>query len=118
MSSDINSRRSPGWILGDHAKDQRSQLDARRFSSNYGMFARERFPVQFEASPVPADDGLRLYDEEHFLPSRPEAAQENPKEPVRGFESGLRVSYFQNGGLLAEGEILKQQAVKRGPTTD
>ena len=54
---------------------------------------------------------LRLYDEERFLPSRPEAAQENPEEPVRGVESGLRVSSLQNGDLLAEGEILKQQAI-------
>jgi len=71
----MNPRCAPGAILGDHAEDQFPKLLARRLSSDYGMFAREPFPVQPESGPVPADNRIRLYDDKRLLPSRPESAQ-------------------------------------------
>ena len=39
-------------------------------------------PVEPETSAVPADDGLRLYDDEDLIPARPTAAQAGPEKSV------------------------------------
>jgi len=48
------------------------------------------FPVQLEASSMPANESLRLNEGQGSLPSRPEVPQHNPKESVGAGKSWPR----------------------------
>jgi hypothetical protein len=43
------------------------------------------------------------------LPCWPQPTQEHPEEPVVSSEPRLRVSFPQNGELLAQGQVFKKQ---------
>jgi len=44
----IDARRTPGWVLCDHAEDEIAQFPADAFSSNAGLMPRKPRPIQFE----------------------------------------------------------------------
>ncbi len=73
----VDARRSPGGVLGDHAEDQYAQFLARWPSPNTGTLPRDPFPIELESGAMPADDRLRLDDEERLLPAGPEPAEAN-----------------------------------------
>ncbi len=57
---------------------------------------------------MPANDSIRLDDGEGLGPTAPEAAQQDPEEPVGGTDVGGS-STGQGDELLAEGQILDHQ---------
>ena len=57
---------------------------------------------------VPADDSIRLDDGEGLGPTAPEAAQQDPEEPVGGTDDRTPPR-GQRGELLAEGQVLDHQ---------
>jgi len=69
----MNTWRAPGGILGNHVKDEVAQFPAQAFSSRTGPVPREPFPVKLEASSMPANDSLRLHEDQGSLPESFEA---------------------------------------------
>ncbi len=104
----MDPRRTPGAILGYHTEDQLTQFRARRLSSNYGMFAREPFPIHLEAGTMPTHDSVWLDQDQNLSPSRPQPAQYNPKESVGSGKSWLRMAPRHDRELLPEGKILQK----------
>ena len=56
---------------------------------------------------MPTDHGLRLHDDQNIRPSRPNAPQSGPEEPVETVEGWSRPFSFEDGNLLAKREYLK-----------
>lgn len=61
-------------------------------------------PVETETGAVPADDSLRLHEEENVGPARSKAAGSCPKESVPRVYSWARPFTFAHGDLLSKGE--------------
>ncbi len=64
---------------------------------------------------MPADDGLRLHQDQVGAPVSPESPQENPEDSILGSKPGLLGAPPQYRELLAEGQILQRQL---GPATE
>jgi hypothetical protein len=50
-----------------------------------------------------------MHNHESAFPAWPKPAEENPEEPVRGFEPRLRMPSLQGSKLLAQGQVFEQQ---------
>ena len=101
--------RSPCSVLRDHAENESTQLFGCWSSADANAFPRNPTPIQPEAGAMSADDRRRLDDKERLLPARPESAQDEPEQPVRHGETGLRMPLRKNSKLLPQSEILQQQ---------
>src|SRR6185437_7731563 len=62
---------------------------------------------------MPANNSLRLHDEKRLLPTGPEAAQENPKDAIKGSETRLRMPGCQDSELLPQGQVFEKQVPAR-----
>jgi hypothetical protein len=51
---------------------------------------------------MPADDGVRLHDDEHILPASPSLPQDGPEQPIQGAKGWLGSSPFEDRHLLAK----------------
>src|ERR1035441_3981337 len=109
----MNSRRAPGRVLGDHAEDQFAQFPAHALSSHAVPMPREPRPIQLESRPMPANDSLRLDENQCDLPSRPEPPQDHPEYFVGSGKPRLRAPMFQDGELLAKSQILQGEVAAR-----
>jgi hypothetical protein len=109
----MNARRTPGRVIGDHTEDEFTQLLANAFSSRESPMPREPRPIQLEPCPVPANDSLRLDEDQRPLPSRPEPPQHHPEQFVRSSEPRLRVPSFQDAELLPKSQILQETVAAR-----
>jgi hypothetical protein len=105
----MNLRRAPNRILRDPAKDEFAHFLADTSSSHAEPMPRQPRPIQLESRPMPADDGLRLNEDQCPLPFRPEPLQDPPEQLVGYGESRLRVPAFQDAELLAQSEIFEGQ---------
>jgi hypothetical protein len=107
----MDARRAPSWILSDHLEDQLTDLlgDPPAATDSFSHFA-EHGPIESESSLVPPDDGFRLDEKESLAPSRPEAACHHPEQLIERTQPRLRMLALQYHELLAEGEVLQQQA--------
>src|SRR5437660_6505654 len=92
----MDPRRSPGWVLNDHPKDQFANLLRRRHSSDLPPDSGDQLPVHTKTSPVPADDGFRRDDEEGQLPHRPDSPSDYPEELIEKPETRARMSTLQS----------------------
>jgi hypothetical protein len=65
-------------------------------------------PVETEAFAMPADDGLRLDEDESALPSGPAVRERGPQKPIGGskLDSSSRALALENEKLVAKGEHL------------
>src|ERR1039458_4515676 len=79
----VNARRAPSGILRDHAKDQFAQFPAHTLSSHGGPMPREPPPIQLETRSVPANNSLRLDEDQRPIPSPPKPSRDHPEEFVR-----------------------------------
>ena len=97
----------PSWILRDHLEDQVAHLfgDSPAAADSFSHFA-EHGPIQFEPSLMPPNHRLGEDQKERLFPVGPETARHDPEEFVEWTQSGSLVPAFQDGELLAEGEVL------------
>jgi hypothetical protein len=63
--------------------------------------------VQAKARSVPGDDGVRYDDSEDINPTKPEAPQSSPEQPVERVQPRSRSFPFQDGDLPPEGDNLQ-----------
>ncbi len=66
-------------------------------------------PKEFEASSVPADNGLWLHDDEGPSPVPPDPRQEDPEQAIGFRQSRSLGGTLQDGKLLSESQILEGQ---------
>ena len=109
----MNARCAPGRVLGDQMEDEFAQFLADALSSYAGSMPRKPRPIQLESRPMPTDNCARLYDEKGLLPSRPDPAQDDPKEPVRSREPGQRMLGSQNRELLPQCQVFQEEVTAR-----
>jgi hypothetical protein len=105
----VNARRAPSGILRDHAKDQLAQFPAHTLSSHGGPMPREPPPIQLETRSVPANNSLRLDEDQRPIPSRPKPSQDHPEEFVRNTKPRLRTPSLQNSKLLPQCQVFQEQ---------
>jgi len=105
----MDPRRSPGWVLNDHTKDQFPNLLRCRSSSDRPPDSGDQPPVDSKTSPVPTDDGFRRDQDERMFPSRPNPPSDYPKELIEEAETRARMSTLQRDELLTQSEILKKE---------
>jgi len=109
----VDARRAPSWILDSHAGDLLAQILADGFSACALRAAREPDPVPRKPRPMPAHDGIGLDQDQSLFPARPNPAQNPPKEFVGCVHLGTRTLAFEDGELLAQGQIFKKQIAAR-----
>ena len=97
----VDARRTPRWILGDHAEDQIPNLLAGRPSARPLGDPGNQPPIQKETSSMPAHDSFWSDDEERLLPSGPDSPSNYPEDPVEGAQARSWTATLQNGKLLA-----------------
>src|ERR1017187_6350025 len=66
----VNARRSPGWILGNHAKDQNTNFLTPPSAPSHSPGSGNPCPIQPEASPMPAHDSSGSDQDERLCPPR------------------------------------------------
>ena len=74
---------------------------------------REPRPIQLESGPMPADDGLRLDENQCPPPFRPEPPQDRPKHLVMSCNSRLRVPAFRDGEPLPKRQVFQEEVAAR-----
>src|ERR1019366_1655575 len=105
----MDTRRSPRWVLRDHAKDQLAHFPADWFSSDRLSSSRDPTPVQPKAGPMPANHGLRSNEDQRPFPARPNSSQNDPEQPVDRTQSRARSLCVQSQQLLPKGEVLQEE---------
>ncbi len=103
----VDPRRAPQRVLLADARDQLA--DVRRDRRPPGAAgARFPSPVPAKTFPVPADDGLRLHDDEGVQATRPQTIEPDPECPIERCEWGSRLSLSpQDRHLMAKGQDLE-----------
>ena len=96
----MNLGRTPIRIFFRQAADQRSNFFGDLGPATTGPGAPT--PVKAKAGAMPADDGLRLYDDQNVGPAGPEATQSRPEKPVEPVQFGPRPFAFEDGELLSQ----------------
>src|ERR1017187_3578499 len=78
----LRYQKRPSPPYENHAELIRIQISfPRRTRSNFGETQR---PIQLESCSVPADNSLRLDEDQCLLPSTPEPSQRHPEQSVAG----------------------------------
>ena len=98
----VNLGRPPIRVLFRQAPNQNTNLVAnlRPATARTGPLT----PVQLKARPMPADDGLRLHDDEGLGPAGPNLPQGGPEQPVEGGQRWSQPFALEHSYLLSEGE--------------
>jgi hypothetical protein len=73
--------------------------------------SREPGPEELKPFATPAENCLRLEDQEGRAPLTPDFGEPDPEEAISLAQSRSRMSALINGQLLSEGEILQSQTV-------
>ena len=105
----MNPWRTSDRVLGNHAENDLPQFPANTFSPRASPMSRKPDPIQLESRPMPANDRLRLDEDQCSLPASPEAPQHHPEQFVGGRKSRWRMSLFENAELLPKGQVFQEQ---------
>ncbi len=70
-----------------------------------GTALRDPSPIEAEALPMPAHNGVRLDDHPGVSPARPEPGQRDPESTIQRCETRLRVLLGVRCELLAQGQL-------------
>jgi len=103
----VDSRSSPERVCGGHLADQRPKFWIDPWPSR--PTKRLASPVAAESSPVPANDGCRLNEEESPFPAIPKPPQAGPDQAICGAEAPERQrssggwSFDERQGLVTGG---------------
>ncbi len=112
----VNSRRAPGGIGPVHLKDELSDFVGDRRPAGPVRSALPT-PIEAETLPVPAEDGIRLDEDESATPSGPDPGELGPQESIGGpkRDTPSRALALENEELMAQGEYL---GLERSPAAE
>jgi len=114
----VNTRRSPGCILSNHAEDQGANLFADRLPSSYLADSGDPRPIQTKPRPMPVHDGSRSDQDERLGPPAPEHSQRNPEQFVQGSQSTARSLRVQSQQLPTENQVFEDEVRPATERTD
>jgi len=100
---------SPSGVLRHHAEDQLPHLLRRRPSADRSPDSGDQPPIHAKASPVPAHNRFRSDDDDRLLPLGPQPTDGDPEELVKQMESWPRTTPLQNGQLLSQHKVFKDE---------
>ena len=109
----VDPRSSPRGVLGQHLEDQIANFLGYWSSSDGLPDLGDHPPVPTESGAVPTNHGFRRDDEECLFPAGPEPTSQQPEEPVEQIKPWTRMTPFQHGKLLAQCQIIEQEALTR-----
>ena len=109
----MDAGRSPGWILSNHAKDQRTDLLAHALSAAPLSGLGEPSPIQPKAGPMPTHNRSGCNHDERRFPSSPESSQHDPEQLVQRSEPMAGSFGVQSNQLLAEGQVFEDEILTR-----
>ena len=109
----MNSWRTPGRVLGNHAENDLPQFPAHAFPSRTSPVSRNPRPIQLEPGSVPANHRLRLDEDQCPPPTSPEAPQANPEQFVKNGKPRLRMLLFENTKLMPQSQVFQEQLTAR-----
>jgi hypothetical protein len=104
LAVDLGS--TPHRILFRHAANQGLNLGG-DLRSTARACTRAPSPVEPEPGSMPAHHGVRLNNDEGRCPTRPDAAQDGPEQPVKGAQVRARMFSFEYRELLTQGQDLQ-----------
>jgi len=104
----VNMRCAPEWVVIRELADQCSFFKCQRRPSLTTMLALPA-PVFAEACAVPANDCVRLDDEQGTTPIGPAFPEKNPKDPIPILQSRPPASSIQDLELMAQGQVLQDE---------
>ena len=107
----VDAGRAPG-ILRGHPPDESADLAREGRAAGARAASGQPVPVDAEAGAVPAHDRVWPDDGEALGPAAPEAAQQDPEDPIGGPDVGVS-SGGQGDELLAEGQVLDHEVASR-----
>src|ERR1035441_8527720 len=110
----MNSWCSPSWIVGNHLKNQGSNLFAHRLATAPRLGSGKPFPIQPKTGTMPADNGSGCHLDQRFLPSSPALSQYDPEQLVGRSESPARALGVKSEQLLTQGKIFEDD-ILAGP---
>ncbi len=102
----MDSRRAPQWIRCHHLSYEQSDFGGHSWSSRSFPLGQLP-PVSLEASPLPADHGLRSHDYDGGFPIRLDPSQSHPKNSIPLEQSGSPHVSSQDGQLMPQCQILQ-----------
>src|ERR1700680_3444478 len=114
----VNARRSPGWILGNHAEDQGANLFADTLPSSYVADSGDPRPIQTKSRSMPVHDGSRSDQDERLPSPGPAHSQRNPEQFVQGSQSTARSLRVQSQQLPTESQIFEDEVLPRTEGAD
>ncbi len=104
----VDPRRAPQRVPLAHAHDQLADVRRDRWPPWGAAGVRSPSPVTAKTFSMPADDGLRLHDDEGVQATGPQTIEPDPECPVERCERGSRLSLSpQDRHLMAEGQDLE-----------
>jgi len=102
---------SPARVLPRQPSDQFSHLPWQGRSSGAPTTPAPPTPVVSPGLVLPANHCLRLHEDQGAPPTRPAAGEPGPEQAVSGLEPWPSLLAGEDGELLAEGEVLKEEMV-------
>jgi len=107
----VNARSTPGWIFCHYAEDHVGELPSTVcFYRPVFSFWRAS-ASKVEIRPMPADHRFGSDDKQRFFPAGPEAADQDPEEPIEYGQFGPPVSALEYTELLTKCEVLHEQVL-------
>src|ERR1700730_9216346 len=101
----VDARCSPGRILGNHLKDQISNLFRDSASPDrLPLHLGQDVPIEPKSGLVPLDDRFGKNDDEEPLPIGPDPPRRDPKQFVQQMESWSRMATLEHCELLSQNE--------------
>jgi len=104
----VDARRTPGWILGNHAEDELTQFLADASSSCMFAMPEEPGPAHLEPRAMPAHDSFGLNEDKRRSPFRPDTTQGNSEESISARKSWTWVTLRENRQLLTQCKVFQK----------
>ena len=104
----MDARSAPQRIRVGHATNEFTNLATHRGSAPTTA-SRDPSPVALERLSMPANYGGRLDKHKNALPVVPEPSEDDPEETIRLLETRPVRPALQDGQLLSQREVLREQ---------
>jgi hypothetical protein len=109
----MDTRSSPGWILGHHAENQIPHFFTESLSTHNYLMTGKPIPVETEAGAMPTNNSFRRYDYQGLLPFRPHSSDNDPKQLIDSSKSRFWFPALHSQELLAKSQIFQQEVTSR-----
>jgi hypothetical protein len=97
---------APRRVVACHPPDQLAKLSIEPRAADRASLGLPS-PVEPEALAVPGEDGAGLNDDETRAPTRPQAREPDPEDPVPSSEPRAADRALEHPELVAQGKILE-----------